>query len=44
MDCRRSQVFNNNPQGSRQRWLKTDGAVVYKQVSVDAKLKTGRKV
>ena len=37
-----SQVFNNNPQGS---WLrgqpKTDSGTVYKEVLIDAKLKTG---
>ena len=41
MDGKRkvSQVFNNNPQGSRLRGRpKTDGGIVYKQILIHAKL------
>jgi len=37
-----SQIFNNNPQGSRLRGRpKTDGGIVYKQVLINAKLQIG---
>jgi hypothetical protein len=36
-----SQIFNNNPQGSRLKGRqKADGGTVYKQILIDAKLKT----
>jgi hypothetical protein len=36
-----SHVFNNNPQVSRLRGRpKTDGGIMYKQIIIDAKLKT----
>jgi len=36
-----SQVFNNNPQGSRLKGRqKADGGTVYKQILIDVKLKT----
>jgi len=39
-----SQVFNNNPQGSRLRVQpKTDGGIVYEQVSINAKLEIGKR-
>jgi hypothetical protein len=40
-----SQVFNNNPQGSRLRvrQKKTNGGVVYKQILVNAKLQIGKR-
>jgi hypothetical protein len=38
-----SQVFNNNPQGSRLRGRpKTDGGIGYEQVSINAKLQIGK--
>ena len=38
-----SQVFNNNPQESRLRGRpNTDGGTVYRQISTDAKLRTGK--
>jgi hypothetical protein len=43
MDSKRkvSQVFNNNPQGSRLRGRpKTDGGTVYKRILINEKLKT----
>jgi len=38
-----SQVFNNNPQGSRVRGRpKTDGGIMHKQVSINEKLQIGK--
>jgi hypothetical protein len=38
------QVFNNNPQGSRLRDdQKTDGGIVYEQVSINTKLQIGKR-
>jgi len=37
-----SQIFKNNPQGSRLRGRpKTDGGTVYKRILINADLKTG---
>ena len=39
-----SQVCNNNPQGSgKGDDQKTDGGTVYKQILINAKLKTGKR-
>jgi hypothetical protein len=40
-----SQVFNNNPQESRLKGppKKADSGTVYKQILIDAKLKTGKR-
>jgi len=46
MDGKRkeSQVFSNNPQGSRLRVrLNTDGGIVYKQIFVNEKLQIGKR-
>jgi hypothetical protein len=45
MDSKRkgSQVFNNNPQGSRLRGRpKTGGGIFYKQILINAKLQVGK--
>jgi hypothetical protein len=45
MDCKKrvSQVFSSNPQGRRLRGRpKIDGGIVYKQILINAKLKTGK--
>jgi hypothetical protein len=46
MDSKRniSQIFNNNPQGSRlSERQKTDGGTMYKQILIDAKLQIGQR-
>jgi hypothetical protein len=46
MDSKRrvSQVFNNNPQGSRLIGRpKIDGGIMYEQVLIKAELKTGNR-
>jgi hypothetical protein len=40
-----SQVFNSDPQGSRLvGWPKTEGAIMYKQTLINAKLQIGKDV
>jgi hypothetical protein len=44
MDRTRSEVFNNNPQGSKLNGrLKTDGGTVYKQILINAILQIGKR-
>jgi hypothetical protein len=44
MDSKRSQVFNNNPQGSRLGGgPKKDGGILYNQIQMNAKLQIGKR-